>query len=96
MSGANLPATADQILVIFTRWVEHFFPAAFRPVVGDVLGVLGIISVFPACFALTVLLERKGLGRMQNRYGPNRVGPWGLFQPVADGIKALTKEDVVP
>jgi len=33
---------------------------------------------------------------MQNRYGPNRVGPFGLFQPVADGIKSLTKEDIVP
>src|SRR5438128_4657397 len=33
---------------------------------------------------------------MQNRYGPNRVGPFGLFQPVADGIKMLIKEDIVP
>ena len=64
--------------------------------IAEILGVLGIISIFPALFALTVLLERKGLGRMQNRYGPNRVGPYGLFQPIADGIKALTKEDVVP
>jgi NADH-quinone oxidoreductase subunit H len=36
------------------------------------------------------------LGRIQNRYGPNRVGPWGLLQPAADGIKALIKEDLVP
>jgi NADH-quinone oxidoreductase subunit H len=42
------------------------------------------------------VLERKILGRMQNRYGPNRVGPCGLFQPVADGIKMLIKEDIVP
>src|SRR5947209_12205414 len=42
------------------------------------------------------VLERKILGRMQNRYGPNRVGPFGLLQPVADGIKMLIKEDVVP
>ncbi|MFP5277773.1 MAG: NADH-quinone oxidoreductase subunit NuoH [Acidobacteriota bacterium] len=96
MSGTNLPATVDQIFITFTHWVAHFFPSAFQPIVADVLGVIGIISVFPGLFAITVLLERKGLGRMQNRYGPNRVGPWGLFQPVADGIKALTKEDVVP
>ena len=96
MSGMNVPATIDQIFILFTRWVASFFPPHFRPLIGDVLGVIGIISVFPSIFALTVLLERKGLGRIQNRYGPNRVGPFGLFQPIADGVKSLTKEDVVP
>ncbi|MDR5682850.1 MAG: NADH-quinone oxidoreductase subunit NuoH [Armatimonadota bacterium] len=46
--------------------------------------------------AYTVLLERKLLGRFQVRYGPNRVGPAGLLQPLADGIKLLTKESFVP
>jgi len=86
----------DQIFVLFTKWVESFLPVFWQPIIGVVLGAVAIVCVYPALFALAVLMERKGLGRMQNRYGPNRVGPWGLFQPVADGIKALTKEDVVP
>jgi len=55
-----------------------------------------LLGVFLTLFALMSVLERKILGRMQNRYGPNRVGPFGLFQPIADGIKMLIKEDVVP
>lgn len=46
--------------------------------------------------AYLVLLERKFLGRLQIRYGPNRAGRYGLLQPFADTIKMLTKEDVVP
>jgi NADH-quinone oxidoreductase subunit H len=64
--------------------------------VSVVVCVAVIVAVYPALFALAVLMERKGLGRMQNRYGPNRVGPFGILQPVADGIKSLTKEDIVP
>ncbi|HEV2323800.1 MAG TPA: NADH-quinone oxidoreductase subunit NuoH [Terracidiphilus sp.] len=91
-----MAATIDQIFVIFANWVAGFFPVAWHAAVVVVLGVIGIVSVFPALFAITTVLERKGLGRMQNRLGPNRVGPAGFFQPVADGIKSLTKEDVVP
>jgi NADH-quinone oxidoreductase subunit H len=58
--------------------------------------ILFILGVFPLIFAYTTLVERKALGRVQNRYGPNRVGRWGLLQPIADGLKILIKEDIVP
>jgi NADH-quinone oxidoreductase subunit H len=72
------------------------FPSGVQPVVSAVLTVSPILAGFGLLFALTTLLERKGLGRIQNRLGPNRVGPCGLLQPVADGLKMLTKEDIIP
>jgi NADH-quinone oxidoreductase subunit H len=86
----------DQIFILLQHWIAGFFPQWLQPVVGTVLGVIAIVAAFPGIFALTTVLERKGLGRMQNRLGPNRVGPLGILQPVADGIKSLTKEDIVP
>ena len=74
---------------------EGFMPGLLN-VVSILIVIVALLGVFLVMFALMSVLERKILGRMQNRYGPNRVGPWGLFQPVADGIKMLTKEDLVP
>jgi len=89
-------STLDQVFVLLKHWIVGLMPSVLQPLVGVLLSVVCIIAVFPALFAISVLLERKGLGRMQNRLGPNRVGPFGVLQPVADGIKALTKEDIVP
>jgi NADH-quinone oxidoreductase subunit H len=86
----------DQIFVLLKHWIVGFLPLWLQPVMNALLSVVAILAVFPGLFAISVLLERKGLGRIQNRIGPNRVGPLGVLQPVADGIKALIKEDVVP
>src|SRR6476661_3213503 len=55
-----------------------------------------VIGVLLTGFAYATLLERKLLAGMQVRVGPNRAGPWGLLQPVADGIKVAFKEDMAP
>jgi NADH-quinone oxidoreductase subunit H len=55
-----------------------------------------VTGILLTAVAYTVLLERKVVGRMQNRYGPNRVGPFGLLQPLTDGIKLFLKEDLIP
>jgi NADH-quinone oxidoreductase subunit H len=65
-------------------------------VVESIVKCVVVIGCLLTFFAYLTLAERKILGRLQIRRGPNRVGPFGLLQPVADGIKALTKEDVIP
>ena len=64
--------------------------------VGMILPVAVVMVVFPLFFVFLTWVERKVLGRIQNRLGPNRVGPFGLLQPLADGVKMMTKEDIVP
>jgi len=55
-----------------------------------------VIGVLLTAVAYSVWLERKVVGHMQNRWGPTRVGPFGLLQPAADGLKFLFKEDLTP
>ena len=57
--------------------------------------VLVVFTVMLLIVAYMTLMERKVLGHMQVRYGPNRAGPYGLLQPIADGIKLFFKEDII-
>src|SRR6201993_1685831 len=89
----------DQIFVHTKRWLLSWIaglPIELVQIASSLINIAALLGVFLTLFALISVLERKILGRMQNRYGPNRVGPFGLFQPVADGIKMLIKEDIVP
>jgi NADH-quinone oxidoreductase subunit H len=61
-----------------------------------IIAVAIVINLVMAAFAYTTWLERKVLGRMQLRYGPNRAGPFGLLQPIADLIKLVRKEAFYP
>src|ERR1700689_3345708 len=62
----------------------------------SVIKSLIVLIVLLTAVAYTVWLERKVVGHMQNRWGPTRVGPFGLLQPAADGLKFLFKEDLTP
>ncbi len=62
----------------------------------SVLKIVVVLVITLTAVAYTVLLERKVIGRMQNRWGPSRTGPFGLLQPLADGIKLFLKEDLTP
>src|SRR3984893_9908459 len=89
----------DQFFIQTKQWLLSWLSGASDWVIqiaSSLLNIAAVLGVFLTLFALISVLERKILGRMQNRYGPNRVGPFGLFQPVADGIKMLIKEDIVP
>jgi NADH-quinone oxidoreductase subunit H len=64
--------------------------------VESLIKIVIVLGLIITTVAYLVLAERKISAYIQNRLGPNRVGPWGLLQPLADGIKFLMKEDVIP
>lgn len=78
-------------LVDATWWTD-----AAWPVIWILLGIVAVVVPLMLAIAYLTLWERKFLGWMQVRPGPNRVGPWGLLQPIADGLKLLTKELIMP
>lgn len=68
--------------------LQFFLWSLLKVAVVTVILLMGV--------AYTVLLERKLVGRIQNRWGPSRVGPFGLLQPLVDGAKSFLKEDIIP
>ncbi len=90
----------EQLPISLRDWfLDILFPAdaiLLRWLATALVSIIAILAVFGLFFALFTVTERKVLGRFQNRYGPNRAGPFGYMQPFADAIKALTKEDLIP
>lgn len=66
------------------------------PVVWTLMKIVGVVLPLLLCVAYLTLWERKAIGFTQIRVGPNRVGPYGLLQPIADALKILTKEIILP
>ena len=79
-----------------TEWIAGWGPDWLASVVSGVIGALGVLGIIGPALLFLIWLERKVIARMQSRYGPNRVGPVGLFQPVADAMKLILKEELVP
>ena len=90
----------NMIFVTIKAWILGllglFLPGWVIVLASIVISGVAILCLGPVIMMYLTLLERKLIGRIQNRYGPNRVGKWGLLQPIADGIKMFTKEDIVP
>ena len=72
------------------------WPATVWPVLWTLIKIVAVLLPLMGCVAYLTLWERKAIGFTQIRLGPNRVGPFGLLQPIADALKLLTKEIIIP
>src|ERR1700675_3784318 len=79
-----------------TLLLKFFSEQTVNYVIWPFIQVGAVVTITALWVAYATYLERKISAFIQARLGPMRVGPWGLLQPIADGIKLLTKEDFIP
>ncbi len=91
---------SDPINSVYESWLLAFtgwgLDATLSQVIIYILGILILITFAMVIDILLVWVERKVVARFQGRLGPNRIGPFGLFQPIPDVIKLIIKEDTTP
>ena len=94
---SDLISDPSLIGAAFYQWLLSLgLQAWMANLIGDVIGVLIVVMVVLTSAIILIWLERKIAARLQDRVGPNRAGPWGILQTLADIVKLLTKEDVTP
>jgi len=86
----------DQLFVQLASALLGALPEWARPWASILVRIGVIAALAPLIMMYLTWIERKLIARMQNRFGPTRVGRYGLLQPLADGLKMLIKEDIVP
>src|SRR3989475_9043126 len=91
-----LLALLAPINLIDSLLLKFFSEPTVNYVIWPFIQIGAVVTITALWVAYATYLERKISAFMQARLGPMRVGPWGLLQPIADGLKLLTKEDFIP
>ena len=86
----------DSVYALGQGLMGGIWPGVVWPVLWALIKIVLVLAPLMGCVAYLTLWERKAIGFTQVRLGPNRIGPFGLLQPIADALKLLTKEIIIP